>query len=147
LALADSTYAYLVHVHGYTTGTLIDIGWFVAFLGIALGARASNVCALAARAEDGIASLPSLVAPLLPMLLALGVAGVGLNLGHRPDRASAAMALALVVLALVRQALLIVDFLRAGRDAAVGDAADRLTWAALGGATLESGARSDDAFQ
>jgi diguanylate cyclase len=52
LALADSTYAYLVEVKRYSTGNLLDTGWFAGFLGIAPGALASDVRDVRVRAES-----------------------------------------------------------------------------------------------
>jgi hypothetical protein len=139
LALADSTCAYLVQVKGYMTGNLLDTGWFVGFLGIALGALVSEVRDLSVRADASLPApaLPALVAPLLPMLVALGVAGTSIDLGHRPDRVALTMAFALVLLALARQALLVRDFVAAGRNGRQGNAVDRLAGAALGRATSE----------
>jgi hypothetical protein len=137
LALADSTYAYVVHVKRYTTGDLLDTGWFVGFLAIALGALASDARNLSVRADSSSSALPSLVAPLLPMLVALGVAGVSIDLGHRPDWVALTMAFALVLLALVRQTLLVLDFVETGRSGRQGNAVDRLARAALGRAISE----------
>ena len=38
MAVSDSTYAYLVEVGRYATGNLVDIGWVVGYLAIAVGA-------------------------------------------------------------------------------------------------------------
>ena len=40
MAVSDSTYAYLVEVGRYSTGNLVDIGWVVGYLAIAVGASA-----------------------------------------------------------------------------------------------------------
>src|ERR1039458_7991052 len=37
MAVADSTYAYLVEVGKYSTGNLVDVGWIVGYLAIAVG--------------------------------------------------------------------------------------------------------------
>ena len=96
MALADSTFAYVVEVKGYATGNLLDTGWFAGFLGIALGAFASNARDLPVRADSSLLALPSLVAPLLPMFVALSVAGISIDLGHRPDWVALAMVFALI---------------------------------------------------
>jgi len=132
VALADSTYAYVVQVKRYTTGNLLDTGWFGGFLGIALGALASDGRDLPVRADSSLPALPSLVAPLLPMLVALSVAGISINLGHRPDWVALTMVFALVLLALVRQALLVLDFVKTGGSERQGNVIDRLARAALG---------------
>jgi hypothetical protein len=115
LALADSAYAYVVEVAQYTTGHLLDVGWFAGFLGIALGAYVAGAHDTAARAEPSMSALPALIAPLAPMLVALCVAGMRMTLGHRPDRVAVAMLLALIVLTFVRQALLLVDLFNSGQ--------------------------------
>ncbi|MGE0159786.1 MAG: hypothetical protein AB7N70_32205 [Dehalococcoidia bacterium] len=109
LVIADSTFAYVVQVKEYTTGNLLDVGWFAGFLGIALGALASDGREHTGPAWSPWASLPSRVAPLLPMFVALGVAGISINLGHVPDRVAVAMVLILILLAFLRQALLLMD--------------------------------------
>ena len=86
LALADSTYSYLTEVKSYETGSLIDTGWFAGYLGIALGAFCSDARESMVR-SPGL-SLPgpaSLVAPFLPVLGALSVAAIKLEVGHRLD--------------------------------------------------------------
>jgi hypothetical protein len=137
LALADSAYAYIVYVKHYTAGSPIDVGWVVGFVGIALGAFVSEVSDLPVRARSSSHTLKSLVAPLLPVLVALSVAGISFNPTHRPDRVALMLVLALVLLALARQALLLVDFVAAGRHGQRGHLIDRLTRAALGPAVSE----------
>jgi hypothetical protein len=131
LALADSAYAYVQEVEHYTTGNLLDVGWFAGFLGIALGAFASDPRELSLRADASVSALPALLAPLLPMFVALGVAGISIQLGYRPDRVAVTMVLALIVLALVRQALLVLDFVTTGRGEGQGNIVDRVVRAAL----------------
>jgi hypothetical protein len=127
LALADSTYGYLVQAKRYTTGNLLDTGWVVGFLGIALGALASeDVRDLRVRADSSLPTLPSLVAPLLPMLVALIVAAISIDLAHRPDWVALTMVFALVLLALVRMALLVLDYVSTSGSRRQGKAADRL---------------------
>lgn len=117
MALSDTGYAYLTQVQSYGTGQLIDTGWFAAYLGIALGAYSSRGGqVLAAQVDHSQPTLASLVVPFFPVLLALGVFGVQTRLGHQPDRAAWAMALALVVLVLFRQALLLLGVARSKRE-------------------------------
>jgi len=137
LALADSAYAYVVEVREYATGNLLDTGWFAGFLGIALGALASNVRDLPVRADSSLLALPSLVAPLLPMFLALSAAGISINLKRRLDGIAVAMVFALILLAMVRQGLLVLDFVRTGRGERQGNTIDRIARAVLGRANLE----------
>lgn len=49
MALADSTYAYLVETGRYVTGHLIDSGWVVGYLGVALAAFWQSQGGLSAR--------------------------------------------------------------------------------------------------
>jgi hypothetical protein len=122
LALADSTYAYLVQVRRYATGNLLDTGWFAGFLGIALGALASDRRDLRVRVTSSLPAIPSLIAPLLPMLVALITAAYSIDLAHRPDWVALTMVLALVLLALTRLALLLLDCTATSRDRRQGRA-------------------------
>jgi hypothetical protein len=92
-------------------------------------------------AESSGPSLASLIAPLLPVLLALTVAAVQIRLGHHLDRAAWLMAFALIALVLVRQGLMVLELLGPGRDADAG-LMQRLTHAALGGASGGDGSGS-----
>jgi hypothetical protein len=76
------------------------------------------------------------LAPFLPMLTALTVAAIQIELGHRLDRAAWSMAFTLVGFVLVRQALLVVDLLASGKREA--NVSERLV-AALGGAITDAG--------
>ena len=117
MALADSTYAYLTQVNSYGTGSLIDTGWVAAYLAIAVGAYCSDARHVVSRRDDpSPITLPSLVAPFLPVLLALTVAGVETKLGHRPGRVEWILALVLVLLVLARQALLLTGLARSSRE-------------------------------
>ena len=128
-------------VQHYSPGDLLDVGWFGGFLAIALGANAAQVCGLPLRdARAASPTLPSLLAPLLPVLVALGVATANLHRGVRPDFAAASMVCALVLLALARQTLLLWDFVAAGRSGQHGSAMNRLAHAALGSALVEAAA-------
>lgn len=138
MALSDSTFTYLSDLASYSSssGHLIDTGWIAAYLGIALAAfssRADSAVVPAAEDSDSRPSLASLIAPLLPVLLALTVAAVEIKLGHHLDHAAWLMAFALIVLVLVRQGLMLLELLGPGRDADAG-LMQRLTHAALGGA-------------
>jgi len=146
MALSDSTFTYLSDVASYSSssGHLIDIGWIAAYLGIALAAFSSRPSGAVARAvedSDSGPSLASLIAPLLPVLLALTVAAVQIRLGHHLDRAAWLMAFALIALVLVRQGLMVLELLGPGRDADAG-LMQRLTHAALGGASGGDGSGS-----
>jgi hypothetical protein len=111
MALADSTYTYLSETHAYATSNLIDTGWFAAYLGIGLAAFWSGSGLERATPTAGLAATTrtSFLTPFVPALLALGVVGVELTLGHKLDGPATGMALALVALVLVRQALLALE--------------------------------------
>ena len=146
MAVSDSLYTYLTEVQTYATGSAIDTGWVVAYLGIALSAYtyspdsapAPHPAAQLMGAERRPApSLVSLLAPLLPVLLALATAGVEIKLGHHLDRAAWIMAYGLVALVLARQALLVLELL-APTDAAEDGLLERMTRSALGGETTST---------
>jgi hypothetical protein len=132
ILLSDSAYAYVAGVQGYSTGNLLDAGWFMGYAGIALGGWSARASAPApepeARAKPAFA--PVIVA-FAPILAALTVISVQAQLGTRPDRIAALAAVALVALVLVRQALLVVDLMKSGRAAGVSVGA-RLQLALLG---------------
>ena len=110
MAVSDSTYAYLVEAGRYSTGNLVDIGWVVGYFAIAVGASADT--GQMARAPSELpteASLASLVTPYVPVLFALIVITFELELHHHVDRFSWLSGLALALLALARQAFLLVD--------------------------------------
>jgi hypothetical protein len=132
LALSDATYSYLAGVKGYETGNLIDTGWFAAYLGIALGAFCAGARDTVVRgATAPFPGRASLVAPFVPVLVALSVAAIQIQLGHHLDDVSFFTAFGVVALVLARQGLLVLDLVGRGdeQEAAV---AKRLAHAALG---------------
>jgi hypothetical protein len=136
-ALADSTYSYLTGVKGYESGNLIDTGWFAGYLGIALGAFCSETRDRVVNRSGLLLPTPtSLIAPFLPVLGALSVAAVEIQLGHRLDDVAWISAFALVALVLARQGLLVFDLVAHSeeREAVV---AKQLAHAALGHAIPE----------
>ena len=92
MAVSDSTYTYLVEVGRYATGNLVDVGWVVGYLAIAVGA-----------------SSDALVTPYVPVLLALLVVTFELEIHHQVDRFSWLTGFGLAVLAIARQALVLFD--------------------------------------
>ena len=133
MALSDSVYTYLSDAGSYASGVphLIDAGWVAAYLGIAVAAAGSRVGAV--RALTPVRRGPSavsLVAPLVPVLVALVVATVALKLGHRFDRPAWGMAVGLVGIVLVRQGLFVVELV-GSRAAAGRSLLDRLVDAVI----------------
>ncbi len=117
MAMADSTYSYLAEVKSYETGNLLDAGWIAAYLAIAVGAFCSDArSALTRTTETSSPTLGPMLAPFIPMFVALSVVGIETQLGHRPDPVAATMAFALVALVLVRQALLVLDLITSSGD-------------------------------
>jgi hypothetical protein len=132
MALTDSAYLYLTSVAEYDSGNLIDVGWIAAYLGIALSAFAARVAAparvQAPSAAPARMSRASLVAPLLPVLLALTVATAQMHGGETIGDAELALLIALIALVLARQVLMLVELF----TARAGALSERLTRAALG---------------
>jgi hypothetical protein len=124
MAFADSAYAYLKGVEDFASGGPLDAGWFAGYVGIALSAWLADAERSEIRVTDSpplvplapVAPLAPVVIPFVPVIAALLVLGVETQLGHRPDALGLAIALALVALVLIRQALLTRD-LRDRRDA------------------------------
>jgi hypothetical protein len=134
MALSDSAYTYLTEVASYSSSRAnpLDAGWIAAYLGIALAARSSRGESVLAPVPGRCApSLTSLLAPLLPVFLALSAAAAELGLGDRLDRAAWLMAFALVALVLMRQVLTITETLEHARDRE--DALPRLLTHAVAG--------------
>ena len=110
MAVSDSTYTYLVEVGRYSTGNLVDIGWLVGYLAIAVGALGhAGQPVLAPSEKPAEASLVSLVTPYVPVLLALSVITFELELHHHVDRFEWLTGLCLTLLVIARQALLLGD--------------------------------------
>ena len=131
MAISDSTFTYLADTSSYTSPGLVDTGWVVAYLGIALSAfSAGSARVRVAAVERATPSLASLVAPIAPVLIALAVAAVETRLGDHIGRPAWLMVFALVVLVLTRQGLAVVELLDHGRDGGRG-LMTRITDAAL----------------
>jgi hypothetical protein len=135
MALSDSTFTYMTEVANYSSASanLIDAGWVAAYLGIALAAFSSrSTIAEAPRPEPARPSLESLLSPLLPVLLALIVTALEIELGHRLDTTGLLMACGLIALVLARQGLLVSELLAPGSGSGVS-LRTRLERTALGG--------------
>jgi len=147
MALSDSTYTYYTEVANYSSSSAnpIDTGWVAGYLCIGLAAYSSGVGNVARRVRAEGRSLASLVAPLLPMLIALSAAAVQIELGETLDHAAVTMTLVLIVLVLMRQALLLRDLTTPGRGGAgpgAGLAPSRLEGALVTGGVESSYERS-----
>jgi hypothetical protein len=110
MAVSDSTYAYLVEVGRYATGNVVDTGWVLGYLAIAVGASSDAGLAVRATSREPVeASLISFVTPYVPVLLALSVMTVELELHHQVDRVSWLSGFGLALLVIARQVLLLID--------------------------------------
>lgn len=107
-AVADSSFAYLTEVNNYGIGNFLDTGWVAGFLLIGLGAL-WQVTVPAQETVRQETSAMSLVAPYAPVLVVLAVTAISLMRGSHIDRVAWVMALALVVLVLLREALRLWD--------------------------------------
>ncbi len=131
MALTDSTYTYLTASSSYASPGLMDAGWFLAYLGIALAAFGSRPMGATVRSPvNSRPSLPSLIAPLVPVFLALVVVAVEHSLGRHLDHAAWLMAFALIALVLARQALIMFELLGPGNDRH-GSSREKIRQAAL----------------
>lgn len=116
MALADSTYTYLREVGHYATGDVVDVGWVISYLGLALGAYCSrwegqaSATTLAPLRESLVPVVTPFVSVLVALLFLAGEAAVGRTL----DRTEWLMALTLTLLVMVRQFLFLVDQRRHG---------------------------------
>ncbi|MGA2520299.1 MAG: hypothetical protein ABSG81_05705 [Acidimicrobiales bacterium] len=102
MAASDSGYAFLVEKGRYATGSLIDVGWIVAYLSIAVGASAARTQVVVPESTTGATSL-SIAAPYVVMLAALSAIALEVQLGRSITSVDWWMATALVVLVLLRQ--------------------------------------------
>jgi hypothetical protein len=110
MACADSTYAYLTEVGKYSTGNLVDTGWVVAYLALALGAYCSTGGATVRVARPvGSSSTLSLVVPFVPVIGALVASAIEVALGRKLLLTDWVMAVVLTVLVLARQGLFLFD--------------------------------------
>jgi uncharacterized membrane protein YgdD (TMEM256/DUF423 family) len=137
ITLSDALYTYLTNVQDYSSGNVIDTGWFAGYLAIALGAFCSRSRVTAARPAESPPSLTpaAILVPFLAMLAALSLVAIKLAGGHSLDRVTLTVAFVLVGLVLFRQALLLIDLLAPKRELE-GSMADRLV-AALGQAATD----------
>lgn len=107
MALSDSTYCYLLETGRYYSGNLVDVGWVVAYLGLAMGAFASTHSAPGQVVKQRDDRLLSVVVSFVPILCALIASALEVLLGRRLMWSDWVMALTLAVLVVVRQALLL----------------------------------------
>ena len=109
ISLSDSGYTYLTVVHHYETGSLLDIGWVAGYLGLALAGWYGRQSTGVVRHRPSV-SEPAigLLAPFLPILLALGVVTFRAETAGQIDRPSLVLAFVLTGSVVLRQALVVV---------------------------------------
>jgi hypothetical protein len=113
MAAADSTYTYLTEAGRYSVGQMVDVGWVVGYLGLALGAFCAGGEERTEPARAPSASgVRSLVVAFLPTLLAMAVLTTEVAAGRQLYRSDWFIAMALVVLCLARQVLILVEQFR-----------------------------------
>jgi len=104
MSLSDSGYTYATLVKGYETGGIVDVGWFIGYLGIALG----GWYGASRRTSPSLERMQStqtaaVLTPYLPLFVALGVIAVRTSLGAHIDQTSRVLAFALAGLVVLRQ--------------------------------------------
>ena len=118
MAVADSRYTYLVEIGRYATGNIVDLGWVVGYLSIAVGASSETGQVVVAPPDEAVGpSLVSLVAPFVPVLLALLLVTFELEIHHHVDRVMWLTGFGLALLAIARQTLALFDRSRASSSA------------------------------
>ena len=106
MSLSDSGYTYATMVKGYETGGVADVGWFVGYLGIALGGwYGARQRTLPSQARAQSTQTAALLMPYLPLFVGLGVIGVRVSLGAQIDQTSRGLAYVLAGLVLLRQVI------------------------------------------
>lgn len=106
MTLSDSGYTYLTAARGYETGSWIDTGWIVGYLGLALGGwYGRRPAAVTERVPSANATTVTMVVPYLLPLASLTVLTVRAQLGQHVDRFSLALAFVLTGSVLIRQVL------------------------------------------
>jgi hypothetical protein len=113
ITFSDASYTYLTQVRSFSSGSVIDTGWFAGYLAIGVGAFCARP-----RAAGEPRTLPSssltpaaIVTPFVAMLGALSLAAIRLGSGHTLDHVALTVAFVLVGLVLARQGLLLIDLL------------------------------------
>jgi hypothetical protein len=105
MAVSDTAFTYLVQVGGYSSGDLIEMGWFASYLAIAAAALVyespvDDACSRAVHSQ-----LTSVVAANVPILVALVVILAEESRGAHLDRVEWGIALCLTLVVLARQLL------------------------------------------
>jgi hypothetical protein len=102
MAVSDTAFTYLAHRGGYSSGDLIDAGWFAAYLAIGAAALVYESPVDAARSRTVPSPMMSVLTANVPILVALSVIAVEVSRGADLDRVEWGIALCLTVVVLTR---------------------------------------------
>lgn len=102
MSVSDTAFTYLAHRGGYSSGDLIDAGWFAAYLAIGAAALVYESPVDAARSRTVPSPMVSVLTANVPILVALGVIAVEVSRGADLDRVAWGIALCLTVVVLTR---------------------------------------------
>jgi diguanylate cyclase len=108
MALSDSLFAYLTAISAYRTGSMIDVGWLIAFLLFGLAAMSSNTAATFDGQAVEVPGRGRLWLPYVPLLLA-GAVGLHRTLPGLKSGPVPAVALLLVLVVLIRQFITVAE--------------------------------------
>jgi signal transduction histidine kinase/DNA-binding response OmpR family regulator len=106
-AVSDSVYAYLTQVGKYSSGDIIDLGWFTAYLLIALAAVVPSRAA--EEVQRSTRSVGDLVVPYLALGCAVAVAMQKIVTRQFDDQMLLWLMLAAIVLVAIRQVIALAD--------------------------------------
>ncbi|HVE46641.1 MAG TPA: PAS domain S-box protein [Acidimicrobiales bacterium] len=108
LCMTNTAYAYLLADGQYHTGHVMDVGWLLSFLFVAVAAR---VPPSAERGRDSTDTNPlwPLLMPYAPAGLVAGVTATSIAAGSQPDRFMVLSLITLSVLVLIRYSLTIIE--------------------------------------
>jgi hypothetical protein len=124
MALTDSTYTYLAQIGQYHSGDLLDTGWVLAYLAIAAAGRVYEPPVDSGEREHPSSGVAAVLAPNVPILVALATIAVVLSGGGHPDRGEWLLATGLTLLVVTRQGLVLVQRRRprpVGHQRRIGD--------------------------
>jgi diguanylate cyclase (GGDEF)-like protein/PAS domain S-box-containing protein len=102
-AVADSGFVYLTNSGSYSSGSLIDIGWFCAFAAIFLAGTVRAIDAEPQTPDDEVPDRFAVLVPYAPVVLAVVLGGFRLATSGRLGSFLGWNALALLMLAVIRQ--------------------------------------------
>jgi hypothetical protein len=118
MSLSDSAYSYMTAAQSYASGNLLDLGWIVAYLGIAVAASSARGQPQPAVGENAREHpTAAFLTPFVPALAALATAGVRFAANVDFDSVAMFATLALVLLVLARQALVVLEIITSRQTA------------------------------